>query len=275
MSIHIVSWGGGVNSTALIIGLHRRNVPIDIILFADTGGEHPHTYEFIGVFNRWLTERGLPSVTQLEYFDRNKNRLTLEDECLRTKTLPSIAYGHKKCSHKHKIRVADKYCNNSAICKAVWARGGKVDKYIGYDAGERRRVEHAAPIDAADKKYTKHYPLMEWGWTREKCVEVIESEGLPKPGKSSCFFCPSMKKAEIQALYLNYPDLFKRAIALEQNAAPTLKTVKGLGRRWSWEQYVKDWLDTREHENAQTLLAGYVDAPGGCICGAPCGCYDG
>ena len=47
MSLNIVSWGGGTNSTAMIIALYRQNVPIDIILFADTGGEQPYTYEYM------------------------------------------------------------------------------------------------------------------------------------------------------------------------------------------------------------------------------------
>jgi len=259
----------------MIIGLHRQNIPIDLILFADTGGEQPHTYAFIEIFNKWLSEHGLPQITCLKYFDRNKNRLTLEDECLRSNTLPSIAYGYKRCSLKHKVGVVDKFCNNNALCKDIWKSSNKVDKYIGYDSGERRRIEHAAPIDAADKKYTKHYPLMKWGWTREKCIEIIESEDLPKPGKSSCFFCPSMKKAEIQALYIHYPELFQRAVDLEIGAAPNLKNIKGLGRRWSWEEYIKDWLEVQENRKMQTVLEGYEEAPGGCICGAPCGCYDG
>ena len=275
MHLSVASWGGGTNSTAMIIGMYRRNIPIDIIAFSDTGGEQPHTYEFIDIFNAWLSAHELPQITCLEYFDRNKNRLTLETECLRSKTLPSIAYGYKRCSLKHKISVMDKFCNNNVLCKNIWKSGGKVDKFVGYDAGERRRIEHAAPIDAANKKYVNRYPLMEWGWTREKCVQVIESEGLPKPGKSSCFFCSSMKKSEIQGLYQNYPELFGRAVKLEHNAAPNLKSVKGLGRNWSWEQYIKDWLEVQEFEKSQTILAGYAEALGGCICGAPCGCYDG
>ena len=50
--INMVSYGGGVNSTALLIGLHQHRIPVDLILFADTGdvykrqspysaGEHP------------------------------------------------------------------------------------------------------------------------------------------------------------------------------------------------------------------------------------------
>ena len=41
--MNIVSFGGGTNSTAMIIGMHLHKIPIDLILFADTGGEQPHT----------------------------------------------------------------------------------------------------------------------------------------------------------------------------------------------------------------------------------------
>ena len=40
--INIVSYGGGANSTALLVGLHQHRIPVDLILFADTGAEHPH-----------------------------------------------------------------------------------------------------------------------------------------------------------------------------------------------------------------------------------------
>lgn len=142
--------------------------------------------------------------------------------------------------------------------------------------GETRRIQHAAPIDEADKKYEKHYPLYEWGWTREECVRVIERTGLPKPGKSSCFFCPSMKKKEIQALWENYPDLFQRAIALEHGSAARNVNVKGLGRDWSWESYYNEFMENKAFEDAQiTFDELFPDSPGGCLCGAPCGCYDG
>lgn len=161
-------------------------------------------------------------------------------------------------------------------CKDVWTSGQRVHKFIGYDAGETRRIQHAAPIDEVDKKYEKHYPLYEWGWTREECVRVIERAGLPKPGKSSCFFCPSMKKKEIQALWENHPDLFRRAIDLEHGAAATSRTVKGLGRDWSWESYYNEFMANKEFEDAQiTFDELFPDSPGGCLCGAPCGCYDG
>lgn len=37
--MNVVSFGGGTNSTAMIIGMYLHKIPIDLILFADTGGE--------------------------------------------------------------------------------------------------------------------------------------------------------------------------------------------------------------------------------------------
>lgn len=274
--MNIVSFGGGTNSTAMVIGMYLHKIPIDLILFADPGGEQPHTYEYIEIFNTWLEHHGLPKIVSVHCVDKCGNRLTLENECLRSGSLPSIAYGFKKCSLKHKIAPQEKFCNQDSQCQAEWAAGRKVHKYIGYDAGETRRIQHAAPIDETDKKYTKHYPLYEWGWDRAECARVIERAGLPKPGKSSCFFCPSMKKKEIEQLWTEYPDLFQRAVNMERNAAPTLKTVKGLGRDWSWESFHKQFMDNKEFEAAQiTFDELFPDNPGGCLCGAPCGCYDG
>ena len=64
--MNIVSFGGGTNSTAMIIGMYLHKIQIDLILFADTGGEQPHTYEFIRVFNAWLDKHG--SLKSRRYF---------------------------------------------------------------------------------------------------------------------------------------------------------------------------------------------------------------
>ena len=114
-----------------------------------------------------------------------------------------------------------------------------------------------------DTKYKKEYPLIDWGWTREDCVAAIEQEGLPLPGKSSCFFCPSMKRHEIRTLYHNHRDLFDRAIAIEDNAQPNLISVKGLGRNWSW----RDFVEADKNQTAMCWMFPETDMP--------CGCYDG
>lgn len=261
--MNIVSYGGGTNSTAMLIGLYRKNIPVDLILFADPGGEQPHTYAFLPIMDKWLEEHGMPKITTVFYRKKSGQRQTLEEECLRSATLPAIAYGYKKCSLKYKAGPQDKFCNHYQPCLDVWARGEKVTKFIGYDVDEQRRREGALPHDEEDKKYDKQYPLMDWGWTRENCIRVIQEEGLPLPGKSSCFFCPSMKKKEIRTLYHKHPDLLKRALAIEDNAKPNLTSVKGLARNWAWQ----DFVDADERQE--------------CFCwmfpedNLPCNCHDG
>ena len=129
--INIVSYGGGANSTALLVGLHQHRIPVDLILFADTGGEHPHTYAYLDIMDCWLEEHGMPKITRVYKTTRDGRRLTLEDECLKSGTLPSIAYGFKRCSLKHKIGPQEKFCNNYPPCREVWASGKKVVKFIG------------------------------------------------------------------------------------------------------------------------------------------------
>lgn len=261
--MNIVSYGAGVNSTAMLVGMFEKGVPVDLILFADPGSEQPYTYEYLPIMDGWLARHRMPCIQTVYCTDRNGDRLTLEQECLCSGTLPAIAYGYKKCSLKHKAAPQDKFCNHYPPCREAWARGEKVVKYIGYDVDEISRRENAREQDEADPKYTKVYPLMDWGWMREDCVAAIQRAGLPQPGKSSCFFCPSMKKKEIRTLYHRHRDLYERAIAIEDGAKPNLITVKGLGRNWAWRDFVAADL------NQQAMCWMFPEDD------LPCNCHDG
>ena len=129
--MNIVSFGGGTNSAALLIGLYKHKIPIDLITFANTGAEHPHTYQFIEIINQWLAEHGMPQITVVQYVDRYGNRLSLETECLRSHTLPSIAYGisvvrrntksHRRKSFATTMRLAAKYGSAARKSTAISA----------------------------------------------------------------------------------------------------------------------------------------------------------
>jgi hypothetical protein len=83
------------------------------------------------------------------------------------------------------------------------------------------------------------YPLAEWGWTREACEPVILAEGLPIPVKSACWMCPASKRDEVNWLAATHPDLAEAAIEMERCAhARSLTTTQGLGRRWSWSEFL-------------------------------------
>lgn len=217
----VVSYGGGTNSTAMLIGMAERRIIPDHILFADTGGEKPNTYEYLKIFDDWLKNSGMPGITIV------KQEITLEADCLRRKALPGKAYGFPSCSDRWKIRPQRKYLKkllgiprNKGLTGVKWI--------IGIDAGESHR---------ADSYPENDYPLLDWDWGREECIEAIQNAGLPLPGKSACFFCPSMKKQEIKDLKENYPHLYERALQMEGNAE--LTSIEGLGRNFSWREYMK------------------------------------
>lgn len=218
--MNVVSFGAGTNSTALLIGLWERRESVDYILFADTGAEKPHTYAHIEKFSKWLVKRGYP---EIDYIKGQQPQQVidggLEAECLRLNCLPSVAYGFKSCSMKWKAKPQENFLKSLGITDYTFL--------IGFDADEPHR---------AKSNPKNRYPLIEWGWGREECIAAIDRTRVGRPGKSSCFFCPSSKKHEIIELHRQYPELAARAIAMEKNA--DLTSIKGLGRKFSWADVI-------------------------------------
>lgn len=228
----VVSFGGGLNSTAVLVEWARKGYhPPDKIVFADTGGERPATYAHVAAFDEWLVAQGFPGIE----ITRKGGRVeTLEENCLRHAMLPSLAYGKKGCSHKFKIEPQERDINRWPEARTAWRRNEKVMKILGYGYEEQRRI---ALAKIEDEKYLYRFPLNEWRMDRGACTSAIKAAGLAPPPKSSCFFCPASTLPEIRRLAETSPDLIARALALETAAheAGNLKTVKGLGRRFSWK----------------------------------------
>lgn len=223
--------GGGRNA-AMILGFYERGINPDIITFADTGGEKPETYRAVERLSRWCDDHLGQTILTVS---KDSMYSSLEDQSLRTQTLPSAAYGWRSCSDKWKIQPQDKLLNNFPPAIEIWKAGGKVTKALGYDAGERRRGENMKE----DEKFKFWFPLKDWGWFLEDCIAAFKRHGLPEPPKSACFYCPSSTKSEVKRLSKEHPDLFERAVAIERNAQELLTTVKGLGRHWKWEELVQ------------------------------------
>lgn len=231
MSFLAVAFGGGRNG-AMLLGMYERGIVPDLITFADTGGEKPETYEAVERMSRWSQDHLGRAITVVR---KRSQYASLEDNCLKKQMLPSAAYGFRSCSDKWKIQPQNYYRNHHPLILEAWATGEKVKIAIGYDAGESRRGSKLTE----DAKYKFWFPLVEWGWFLEDCIASFGRHGLPVPPKSACYYCPSSTKKEVLALAKDHPELFARAVEMERNAAPSLTTVKGLGRHWSWEQLVQ------------------------------------
>jgi 3'-phosphoadenosine 5'-phosphosulfate sulfotransferase (PAPS reductase)/FAD synthetase len=87
----VVAYGLGVDSTAMLVEFAHRGIRPDLILFADTGGEKPETYQYLDVIQPFLAKVGFPDVTVVRYQPTRAVYDTLEDQCLHTGTLPSLA----------------------------------------------------------------------------------------------------------------------------------------------------------------------------------------
>ena len=79
-------------------------------------------------------------------------------------------------------------------------------------------------------------PVLERSLTVER---ITETRPCPVCGRA---FLPDGRQRYCStvcagtALREQHPDLFRRALALEDNARQNLKTVKGLGRNYSWRE---------------------------------------
>jgi hypothetical protein len=274
----VVAYGLGVNSTAMLVEFAQRGIRPDLILFADTGGEKPETYRYMPVIQAYLKRVKFPPVVTVRYEPKTATYRTLEEQCLATGTLPSLAYGGKSCSLKYKRAPQDKYILQRYPPDALAARNRRVVRAIGFDAGEQRRtyagVVKAVGLDAGENHrltwarsepgasgagaetrpsreawldahvFHYWYPLMDWRMDRAACERAIRGAGLPVPVKSACFFCPASKKPEIVELGVRHPELLRRALTIEANAKPNLTSVVGLGRSFAWSEFLADLDDT-------------------------------
>jgi len=185
--IKILSFGAGVNSTAIIA--------LDHIVFSDTGAEYPHTYCYL----QYLKSQGI----NMTILTGGIKGMTLIEWCKHKKYIPSIY--NRWCTDYWKIQPLRRFCQSL---------GEDYRLLVGVDA---REIHRAKP------KKNYEYPLVEMGLNRNDCRKVILDAGLELPQKSGCFICPFQKKEQWIELKRSYPELWRVAVELEREAPMTYK----------------------------------------------------
>lgn len=199
---YILSFGGGLNSTALLVYLIKNKKPLDSIIFADTGNEFDYTYENVKFYQNYAKSFNIEFsiVTNTKY---NKDLYTY---CWDKKIIPSRM--RRDCTTKFKVSPIRRFIKNKFGKKETFVF------YIGISLEESHRMRDS------DVKYIKNeYPLIDEKIDREGCKKLLEKENLPIPDKSGCFFCPFTKKQNWIDMSINKPQLFKKSILLEQNSS--------------------------------------------------------
>ncbi len=205
-SKHILSFGGGVNSVALLVFMIKEKKPLDEVVFADTGGEVPETYEYSKLIQSYLEEKGIP-------FRILKSKSgTLYDTCKRRMVTPSEIW--RWCTRDKKIIPIYSYYRSL---------GTHINQYLGIAYEERDRARESGVSYA-----TNIYPLIEKKIDREQCLKLIHDAGLKNPIRSGCYFCPFNSISRWTEIYRNHKPLYEKAIALEENSKhfPKQKLMK-------------------------------------------------
>lgn len=202
----LLSYGGGVNSTALLIWLHRSEPDLfkDLsIVFADTGGELPEVYASIAKFEDWLKAR------EQRIIYVKKDGLNLEEHSLNESIVPMRVW--KWCTDKWKIRPINAWADE---------RLGRPRQHILGIASDESHRAKPNPISGIENRF----PLVEQGITRQGCLNLIADAKIDwVVPKSGCFFCPLMPTDAFMALKNSHPDLYERAQAMEIKAGHPLK----------------------------------------------------
>jgi hypothetical protein len=272
-----VSFGSGVDSTAMLVALKLAGLRPAVITFADTGGEKPETLDHIDRMNAVLSDWSWPAIVVCRKIPlASTGYADLYGNCIVNETLPSLAFGMKSCSIKWKQKPQDQVLKgaksgpNASQPHPVWIEaqhtGQRIVKLIGYDCG-RADLRRSRNLPDSDADFDYVYPLQLLGWERHDCVRAItEILGADMvPIKSACFFCPASKQWELYWLAAHHPDLLERALLLERNALtgrhsrfdavefgassdelvqsaerfPSSSTTVGLGRNFAWNQWAR------------------------------------
>lgn len=195
-SQYVVSYGGGVNSTALTVLLIEKKFPLDCVVFADTGNEMPETYKYLDVMGKYLERVGVP----LEVV-HSRSGESLADRCTRRRVIPSEVW--RWCTRDMKVTPIH------AFYRSLKAH---VYQYMGIDYDEVHRMKPAR-VDYV----TNLYPLIDHKIGRDECVDIIKGAGLPVPIKSGCYLCPFNNTERWAYIHDRHPELYKMAMSLEEN----------------------------------------------------------
>lgn len=198
--LHVVSFSGGKDSTAMLCRMKDCGMKIDIVLYCDTGVEFPAMYEHIKRVEQYI---GIP-ITILRA-EQTFEYLLLEHKVnVRDKenhpndkgySFPGIR--SRWCTSKLKTDVIERYIRNLQDQYTVV-------QYVGIAFDEQERIK------------SLNYPLIEWGWTEADCLNYCYDKGFEFGGlyeifhRVSCWCCPLQNLEELRQLRKHFPDLWKQ-----------------------------------------------------------------
>lgn len=163
---------------------------------------------------------------------------TLYEELREAGTVPQFS-GARRCSLKFKAWVIETWLaqqmaeqpfrhafgfnadEQARIAKSEAALAERVVEPVhmafGFNCDEPARIAKAAQYDTPQRK--GWYPLAEWGWSRARCREYLQSITGANWEKSACVFCPfNALKADAIERLRQFPAQVADALLLEHQS---------------------------------------------------------
>lgn len=253
-SLRILSYGGGTQSAALALMSAAGDLPkLDAVIFADTQGELPETYDYAVYVQVHLETAGIPfyrvTAGSLE------QALLATEPTSSNPTPPAHVLnpdgtkgkiGAYRCSYDYKRRVITRKVKELCGGRGAWKRS-TVEQWLGFSVDEVGRCKPAnecrcghnrvRPSDPATGDRRGHtpgctaagckceafdpwqvnvWPLIDLGFRREDTIRWFGENGHDAPPRSACWFCPHSRNGRWQALKAEHPDLWERACQLDE-----------------------------------------------------------
>lgn len=231
--LNVLSYGMGVESTAILVRwlLEPTTRPCrlsDLIVitsqvgneYAQTGRDveryilpllRQHNVRYVQVARAGHLEAD--GITILE--DSNQpTRMFLDgdyrlsDELLSVGSVPQFGGRSHKCSLKFKMFVIESwlstYAQGSSFRHAFGYSSEETKRSdncelatarrvaFGFNADEQVRIDRAVTYDTVSRE--SFFPLQEWAWTRQDCVDYLTSVFGMTWERSCCTFCPFTKR---------------------------------------------------------------------------------
>lgn len=230
---HAVSLSGGKDSTAMLLLMIERDMPIDAVLTADTGMEFPEMYEHLQKLDDLLyRERGI-RITTLRH-PKGFEWLMFEE--------PKV----KQSSIENRQRLGvPPYGNGWPGVRVRWCTGQLKTHLISKEVNrlkKERNALHYVGIAADEPKRIKDdkYPLAEWGITEAQALQICYDRGFDWSGlyriynRCSCWCCPFQRIEELKKLRCHHPELWARLREMDRRA------IEQFGNN-PLGQFMKNW----------------------------------
>lgn len=228
---YIASCSFGKDSLAMVIRILEENLPLDEVIFFDTGMEFDSIYHNGDKMKRLLAERKVLfselSSKNHFLFDMFVKPIKYRDP--QSKPYP-IHYGYEWCGGRG-IRWGTSG-KLSAIMNHYkeYYQNEEITEYVGIALDESGRMRENGRTGVI-----KAYPLVDWGMTEDDCLTYCYNHGwnwdengvelYSVLDRVSCWCCQNKNLKELKNIYMYLPEYWQRLRGLQSRIDFPMKGV--------------------------------------------------